>query len=158
MTKKKLYKLISILLCILWMGIVFVLSHEPANDSSETSGNVIRWILKVFEPNEDEDVLIKHIEFLQPIVRKLAHFTLYMIGGILIYNFVSIYVIEKSKILSSLCGCFYAVTDEIHQLYVAGRSGELRDVAIDTAGVVTGIAIFSYILYLLKRRRFDGGK
>lgn len=46
-----------------------------------------------------------------------------------------------------MLGTFYAITDEIHQCYILGRSGEIRDVLIDSAGVLTGI-----LLNLIVRR------
>ena len=47
-------------------------------------------------------------------------------------------------------GTFYAVTDEIHQLFSPGRSCEFRDMCIDCAGVLTGILL---IILLRKRGR-----
>ncbi len=49
----------------------------------------------------------------------------------------------KNKIIlfSWLFGTLYAVTDEIHQLFIQGRSCEFRDVCIDSLGVLTGIIV-----------------
>ena len=38
-------------------------------------------------------------------------------------------------------GTLYAASDEIHQLFVPGRSGQLRDVFLDSAGVAAGILL-----------------
>lgn len=35
-----------------------------------------------------------------------------------------------------LISLFYAFTDEIHQLFVPGRGGQLKDVAIDSIGII----------------------
>ena len=40
----------------------------------------------------------------------------------------------------------YAVTDEIHQHFVPGRSGEITDVLIDSIGCLIGALIMSSIL------------
>jgi len=48
-------------------------------------------------------------------------------------------------------GVLYAVTDEIHQSFVPGRSCELRDVLIDSVGVLTGVTI----LWLLRRKQMQ---
>jgi len=49
----------------------------------------------------------------------------------------------KQKILYSISfGGGYAVTDEIHQLFVPDRSGRILDVGIDTLGVITGVLIY----------------
>ena len=47
-------------------------------------------------------------------------------------------------------GALYAASDEIHQLFVQERSGQLSDVLIDTAGVILG-AFFVTLLYKKKR-------
>lgn len=33
----------------------------------------------------------------------------------------------------------YAISDEVHQLFVPGRGGQVRDVIIDSAGAIAGI-------------------
>ena len=40
-----------------------------------------------------------------------------------------------------MIGVLYAVTDEVHQYFVPGRSCELRDALIDACGVAAGVAI-----------------
>ena len=47
----------------------------------------------------------------------------------------------------------YAATDEFHQLFVPGRSGQLKDVLIDTAGGALGLGLLALILYLKRRRK-----
>ena len=47
----------------------------------------------------------------------------------------------------------YATTDEIHQLFVPGRSGEVRDVLIDSLGALIGILIISLIRSAIIRPR-----
>ena len=77
------------------------------------------------------------------IVRKAAHFTIYLILGLL----VSIVLTQKCLnlkqiIIYTVLICMaYAVTDEIHQIFVSGRSGEIRDVILDTCGSTIGILI-----------------
>ena len=84
MKKGFILKVLSILLVVVWMIVVFLLSNEVADDSSKTSGDAIRWILTLIDPDITKEVLEQRVELLQPVVRKLAHFTLYTIGGILI--------------------------------------------------------------------------
>jgi len=40
----------------------------------------------------------------------------------------------------------YAVTDEIHQLFVPGRSGELRDVMIDSIAALVGVGLCMWMM------------
>jgi hypothetical protein len=66
------------------------------------------------------------------VLRKAAHLTEYAVLGGLLARAVA-----DSPAL--VLGIAYAVTDEVHQTYVAGRAGSLRDVAIDSVGVLAGI-------------------
>ena len=61
--------------------------------------------------------------------------------------------INKKIIISLILGFIYACSDELHQTFVAGRSGEARDVLIDTSGVFIGICI-SYVIYRIYKKQF----
>ena len=117
---KKL-RIIFIILTIIWMIVVFRFSHEPATKSSNTSASVIKGILNIVYGNSlsEEEIQIK-IQELSPIIRKLAHFTLYTVGGIVIGIAVFTYNISlKKKILiTQLIGSAYSITDELHQYFV----------------------------------------
>lgn len=146
-SKNRIYKILSIVLVILWCATVFYLSSEVADDSSGTSGNTIRFVFRIISPNIDTLTLDTLVEMLQPLVRKMAHFTLYMIGGILIFNMLDLFIKDRKKVFctSLTCGVFYAITDEFHQLFVLGRSCEIRDVIIDSLGILCGISVIMLI-------------
>ncbi len=81
---------------------------------------------------------------LTTLIRKMAHFFCYLILGILGMWTLSAYNAEGKRWLIALLFCMlYAVSDEVHQLFVPGRAGKIVDVLIDTAGSATGIAAFS---------------
>lgn len=151
-------KIISITLVILWMIIVFWFSSQVGDDSQVTSGNTIRKIITFINNDIDKLKLEEIIETLQPFTRKLAHFTLYTLGGILIFNMFSSFKLKnKEKIFFSiLSGAVYAITDEVHQLFVPGRSGMIKDVFIDTLGIITGvivcIIIFRIVNIIINKR------
>lgn len=148
-------KTVSLILIIIWMAVIFAFSSQPGTESSGTSGKATQIILDIisivvdFTEEQKEDIL----EWLNPIVRKIAHFTIYLIGGLLIMNYINMYNInEKNKIAYSIViGMLYATSDEIHQLFVEGRSGLATDVLIDTLGVATGVIIFYIVKKLLIR-------
>lgn len=147
-------KVITIILIIIWMCIVFKFSSQPSTESSQLSGGITKAILSFF--NVLEGKTIEQQSQIETIVRKLAHYSIYTIGGILILSHVNLYKISANKkvIVSQLIGTLYAATDEIHQLFVPGRSGEIRDVCLDSLGVITGIIIIK----LLKRKGKDERK
>ena len=47
-----------------------------------------------------------------------------------------------------ICASIYAISDEVHQIFIDGRSCELRDWAIDTVGAILG-AIGFLVIYLI---------
>lgn len=140
-------KIIFTTLTIIWMGIIFLFSNQKAVVSNKVSDSFIdRTIINIYEifngdVDEEEKLNIKG-NFSVP-VRKLAHFTVYFILGILILCTLKEYCVDnKSIIYYAILFCFvYASFDEIHQLFVLGRSGEFKDVVLDTIGSITGILL-----------------
>ena len=148
-------KSIFIVLLVLWMGFIFSMSCENAEESSNTSGQTINVVLSTvpeFE-KQPEEVKVNIIEKLQFIVRKSAHFIGYMILGILASGLILQYEnINKKYPLAFLICVIYAISDEIHQLFVPGRSGQVRDVLIDSAGSLLGIMAFVNILIKFNKK------
>lgn len=147
-------KTIFAVLLVIWMGFIFSMSCENAEESSNTSGQTIRVVLSAvpeFE-KQPEEVKINIIEKLQFIVRKSAHFIGYMILGILASGLILQYEnINKKYPLAFLICVIYAISDEIHQLFVPGRAGQIRDVLIDSAGSLLGIIlVMAFVKILIK--------
>lgn len=148
---KKQIKIFKIILIVIWMTVVFTFSNERGTKSSNTSRKVTEVIVQtISDKSIDENEQL--IEKTDKVVRKLAHYTIYTIGGILIFSYVNtIDKSKKEKILYSIAfGACYAVTDEIHQFFVSGRSARIFDVGIDTLGVITGIGIYLVIIKIIK--------
>jgi len=137
------------ILVVLWMSLIFILSHQDATRSSQLSGGLMTAVMDALAG------LFKGIsiqpETLHFILRKGAHFTAYLMLGLL-----AAYAQEpkrRKEWLWTLIICIvYAVSDEYHQTFIPGRSGELRDVLIDSAGSFTGLVIYGLTLNLLKIR------
>ena len=147
-------KTIFAVLLVLWMGFIFSMSCENAEESSNTSGQTIKVVLSTvpeFE-KQPEEVKKNIIEELQFITRKSAHFIGYMILGILASGLILYYGnINKKYLLAFLICVIYAISDEIHQLFVPGRSGQVRDVLIDSAGSLLGIIlVMAFVKILIK--------
>lgn len=141
--KRNIFLILILINCIA----IFLFSNQVADDSSMVSGRVVEFIIKIIP------ALSEKTEILQTVVRKLAHFTIYTILGILIMNYVLTYKrsFYQSGLLSLTYGFIYAITDEIHQLFIQGRSCEFRDVCIDTLGVLTGI-LFVIVITKIYRK------
>ena len=49
---------------------------------------------------------------------------------------------KKAYAIAFVLSVIYAVTDEIHQIFVPGREGKISDVVIDSSGSFFGIGLF----------------
>lgn len=138
-------KVINIVLIILWMGLIFVLSNDTAEESSKKSdGLIVRCVQDIIKRDLSTKEKEKVLKYLVKPVRKSAHFFLYFVLGILIINlFKSFELFNYKTILLAILLCFlYACSDEIHQLFIKGRSCEVRDILIDTIGSLSGISVY----------------
>lgn len=139
-------KKVKLILVILWMIIIFIFSHQKADDSSKLSDGIILKTVRIIEKITDKEYSDEEMlnNFVKP-VRKLAHFTIYLILGILVYLYVKELNISKIFIISLLVCILYALSDEIHQLFIIGRSGRILDVFIDSLGSLLGIFIMKKV-------------
>lgn len=146
-------KVLKIILVLLWMMMIFLLSNEEAVQSSKKSDGLIIRSVELFTGKSlsvrQKEKVLKYLVF--P-VRKCAHLSLYLVLGILVISLLREYMAINTKlVLLSLLICFlYACSDEIHQLFVPGRSGEVRDVLIDTLGSILGVS-FYYLVFRKKK-------
>ena len=158
----KFFRVFSALMLILWMYLIFSLSAETAAESSQTSGGIIQAIIKIFYA-DFENISLSHqqniISALQFIVRKTAHFCIYAVLGLLSFLCFVTYkrpsLVIRSSISSFVC-LAYAISDEVHQHFIAGRSGEIRNVLIDFCGSLIAI-IFLYLITRMIANKKTGG-
>ncbi len=137
---------------ILWMALIFFLSSQVAEQSNQLSTGITEAIVNTIEkiiPDSEYAV-----EGLNHIVRKNAHFIAYLVLGALTVNALRSSGVHGYKgIIAALIICvIYAASDEIHQLFVPGRGGQVTDVLIDSAGALIG----SGIIGILCRKRHTG--
>lgn len=150
--KKNILKI----LIILWMILIFMLSNQPADESTELSDGFINKtigsVYKLTYKNVTEEKITEIQDKYTVITRKTAHFTIYMILGILVGILLKEYnITNKQLIIYGIIICMtYAITDEIHQIFVRGRSGEIRDIIIDTCGSTLGLIIINSIKKIKK--------
>jgi len=151
----KVKQTILLILIIILCAIIFIFSSEPADKSSNTSGGFIKFIIEInpFTANLKEVEKIELQENLSYIVRKGAHFTIYTLLGLLLMSYINTYELDlKNKsLISFIFGVTYAITDEVHQYFVPGRSCEFRDVCIDGSGVLLGIALVSICIVICNK-------
>ncbi|GEL07377.1 VanZ family protein [Salisediminibacterium halotolerans] len=128
----------------LWMGVIFFFSAQPGETSGALSGGVVAFVFDVvqsavFFAELDADGF--HL-----FIRKAAHFVIYAILAVLILR--ALYFADAPAVFAQRKGLWawvlatvYAAIDETHQLFVPGRSGEVSDVLLDSAGALFGLML-----------------
>lgn len=138
------------ILTVLWMILIFSFSAKPADESSQMSLSVGRIIANIFIPDFEEWSDTEQEEFVVRIdhpVRKCAHASEYAVLGVLLVGTIGNYGIKGRRLMgyTLVIGIAYAASDEFHQLFVPGRSCQITDVMIDSAGLAAGM-IFLWLL------------
>ncbi|MFC1649181.1 VanZ family protein, partial [Patescibacteria group bacterium] len=111
---------------ILWGVLIFTFSSLPTTPTTE-----IYW----------QDFVIK----------KSAHIIEFFVLTLLLFKALRFEGVPIHKTFWSIVvfGVFYAITDEFHQSFTPGRQPTLRDVLIDTTGILLAV----YFLYRLDTLR-----
>ncbi|MFL0198769.1 VanZ family protein [Clostridium sp. WILCCON 0269] len=130
-------KKIKWILVIVWMVVIFVFSNEPAVVSNEKSRLVIH-IFQALGLNLN-GVFGSLSNF---VVRKVSHFLEYLILAVVLFNATKEKFEMKKVFIFSIAVLFlYSCSDEIHQIFIPGRTARIRDVFIDTIGGIIGFLI-----------------
>ncbi|HIR48740.1 MAG TPA: VanZ family protein [Candidatus Faecimonas gallistercoris] len=153
---KKIVKGFIVILC---MMIIFYFSQDTGIQSTKKSDGVI---LEVSSFLGVHDLSMKEQQFLIDTfvvpVRKSAHFLIYLVLGITLISFLREFLLSPHKLvlISIFLAFLYACSDEVHQLFVIGRSGQFSDVVLDTIGASVGV-LFYYILFRkkLKEEKYE---
>lgn len=155
---KRILFVLQILFALGWMAVIFNFSNQNFSKSNHMSDEFLYKIVETVKGRkltavERTRIKKKYVYF----IRKTAHFFLYFILGAIIYIFLSMILKSPYKtVLLSILICFlYACSDEVHQLFVPGRTGQMFDVMIDTCGSMVSISLvllfrsfINFIVYL----------
>ena len=160
MTKKIFF---ALFLVITWMGIIFFYSNMESHQSTmESESIVVKIITKIDQITHANEETIKYhqsqdfISKANHFFRKLCHASIYLALSILVFNVLLLIIKRNLIIYNVLCLliCFlYACTDEYHQTFVPGRSGQFSDILIDMSGVLMGCIMLSLIYKYFERRK-----
>lgn len=137
-TKLRIFFLIMLFTTFI---VIFIFSSQNGEDSSRVSKIFSYNILKLFINDNIETE--NTITIIEPIMRKIAHFSMYTLVGIWSIALLETFNSKENKkiIISELIGFLYACSDEIHQSFVGKRSASGIDVLIDSMGVLFGILL-----------------
>lgn len=171
---KRKYRVILLAALVLgWMGVIFMFSSQDGAASSETSGRVVKVVITVIKPDFNSLAKSEQISFRDMVtffVRKGAHFTEYMILGVLLFLFYYEWRPKISQVpqkenthimqlrlrriwfMAWITGTLYAAGDEFHQMFTGERSPQVRDVCIDSSGAAVGCLLALMAMVLIVRK------
>ena len=158
-TKINILRAILIILLIMVFIAIFNFSSQDGEKSGTLSREVTNRVTKdiksiqELEENKKEEVLSK----IEHIIRKIAHFSIYTLVGILMMSLMSTYNLKQIKRIgiSFGVGVLYAISDEFHQSFTPDRTPLATDVCIDSCGVIVGIIIVIILLKLVQKIKND---
>ena len=166
---------LTILPILLSMWMIFGFSAQSAEQSSQTSHQIVDVVIRMFVPDYGQLDAARQADVahqITVIVRKTAHALEYAMLGFFLQLHVTLWRSRRQSrapetttwftrvppwAWSLLVGCLYAVTDEIHQGFVAGRGSRITDVGVDTVGVIAGIAVCELVWRMIRRWRRHRG-
>ena len=154
MSAKKWLTLLPLLAVLI---AIFCFSAQSAEQSAATSGKVMEVVLDTVVPEFEQMEPVKQQtirETASHLVRKAAHLTEF--GALGFFLLLHLRQWKGSGVVwlwTWLAGTLYAVSDEVHQCFVAGRGPGAVDVCIDSAGVLCGIAMALLLCVIVKKIR-----
>ncbi len=133
--KKKIFFILSIIMTL----IIWINSFLPADISGAQSG----WVVGMVQSILDLLNIEVGLDILSLWIRKLAHFTEFMILGILWFFTIHEHQnnIKKSVIYVIIISISTAILDETIQLFSEGRAFSILDIGIDTLGALFGLLL-----------------
>ncbi|WKY43504.1 VanZ family protein [Eubacteriaceae bacterium ES2] len=126
------------ILSFLWMGMIFFSSSQTGEISGSLSSGLSSIIMK-----EMENLFAVHLNLqaVDYIMRKNAHFFVYLLLGIFFYLALANSKTSRPALKALLFSLLYAISDECHQLFINGRAGRATDILIDTMGALIGVLL-----------------
>lgn len=136
---------------LLWTALLFGFSGQSGEESAGMSEMLTRFVLRMLPG------LPCTFDRLHFLLRKLAHFSIFAVEGMLLYGALGCSL--KPRIAASIalpaCGVIAAL-NEYHQSFIDGRAASVMDVGIDFAGAACGVALLWCIGRFLRRRNAKG--
>jgi VanZ family protein len=157
-------KYISWLPAFLLMVIIFGFSSKPADNSNDSSLTIAQSILTVYENitniQYQEEVRVSLMDMINHVVRKGAHFSEYAVLAVAVAFHLLVWKKKRLWLLLMpiMISTFYAITDEIHQTFIPGRSGQITDVLLDASGAATGSLLFFLFVAMVVKIKGKSGK
>ncbi len=144
---------ISFVLLGLWMAVIFIMSAENGQESTDTSNGVVYYIAKITVADFESLSTAEQQEIMYAMsgtIRTMGHFCEFAVLGALSLNALLTFRLKRWQMwgLAFVFSLLYAVSDEIHQYFVPDRVCDIMDVAVDSLGALTGIAVLGILVVI----------
>lgn len=141
--------LLFAVLTVLWTGVIFSFSLQPAEASASLSGGLLQCLLDWFDWLTGLQIPVSVAHHL---IRKAAHFGEFFLLGI--FSFQASKYLWQKRFPALAYGILIAVTDEVIQFFTGGgRAMRVADMLLDTAGVAAAILILSFFQKMFTQRK-----
>ena len=152
--RNNIWRIVSVALCMLCVGFIFGNSLDNAARSSDKSGAVVAVLQGIVDVFTDDATVNEGF------VRTAAHFAEFLLLGFLLLLSVKTFTQKymRNIFVALFTALSVAVTDEILQMFSAGRVSDVADVIVDFSGAVTGMLIFILIDFVRRRVKVGGKK
>jgi VanZ family protein len=142
-------RVLFFILSLATMAVIFFFSSQTGEQSGLVSSGVSSWLsgIKAMLPESVAN-------FISTYIRQMAHVFLYTCLSLFVSLFFFTFSFSHRWLyfLLPIGVCFlYACSDEIHQLFVDGRTGTFRDVMIDGIGFVSVNLLANLIFWLTRK-------
>lgn len=130
-------KIIYTVLLIFWLLIIFVFSNQNGTISGGNSSGIIYSTLDIIYGifNLSKDNIYDVLSIIHNPIRECAHVFEYFVLAFLTFKTLESFNIKENKYIITILFCFISASlDEIHQLFIVGRSFEYHDILMDTLG------------------------
>lgn len=155
-----LLKPLSFVPALLVMYLIFSFSSQDGAESARLSRRISQKVVvtadHVLDKEWSEEQIEAYTERIHYYVRKTAHVTEYFVLAVTVSFPLYVYGV-RGIWLVLLAGTFcvsFAGLDEYHQSFVAGRGASVRDVAIDSIGVLPGILLVRIVGFIGRKTIF----
>ncbi len=163
--KKVIVTVLLIILAVLWIIGIYKLSSMNAENSGGKSSGLIGIFIEdtlevtnkygITNSHPSEAKIEKASQLLNTPLRKVIHAGVYFVLSLVIISVVNYMFDNKKYIISVIITVVLIVLaasfDELHQTFVDGRTGTIKDVIIDTAGGVAGVLFYGTYYFVYRR-------
>ena len=147
--RRRIIFLFSLLLTAAVLAVIFDFSAQPASESNGVSKTLAKLLAERL-PWLMTKLTMRQLNHL---LRKLAHFTLYFLLGCGLTGMLRAREKSLPALIAVPIGLLCAALDELHQSVVPGRGPGVRDVMLDTCGVIVAVGLILLCLFIMKRRK-----